>query len=151
MRRFRRIPLVAWTVFLAVFPLGFGGLGESVLCFGADGHVGIETAAPGGACSSASGRTTPPLAGSDRSLDASPRQDHCGPCLDFPVLVNDSGRCVSPLVFHKANPVPFAGGMPATLAGSSMPGMHAADFHIAIRNDFPDPRSISLRNTVLLI
>jgi hypothetical protein len=150
-RHFRKVPIVAWTVFLAVSLPGFSGLGESVLCFGADGHVAFETAAPSGVCSSASGRTTPPLAGSDRSLDVSSRQDHCGPCVDFPVLVNDSGRCVSPLAFHKANPVPFAGGTPAALAGSSMPVMTVTFLHSGIRHDLPDPTSISLRNTVLLI
>jgi hypothetical protein len=150
-RRFRKIPLVAWTVFLTVSLPGFGGLGESVLCFGADGHIAFEPAAPGGLCSSASGRTTPHPAGSDRSLDVSSRNDHCGPCVDFPVLVNDSGRCVSPLAFHKANPAPFAGGTPATLVGSSMPGMQAGRLHSGIRHDLPAPTSTSLRNTVLLI
>lgn len=151
MTRFRKVSFVAWTVFLAVSLPGFGGLGESVLCFGADGHVAFETAAPSGECSSASGRITTALADSDLSLGVSSRQDHCGPCVDFPVLVNDIGRGVSPLVFHRANPVPAVGGTPTASAGSSMPGMRTALLRSGIRFDLLDSTSISLRNTVLLI
>lgn len=81
MRRFRNTPVVAWTVFLAVFLPGVGGLGESVLCFSADGHVAVEDAVLPGACYSAS-------VGWDTSSDAPERElsregrDHCGPCVD---------------------------------------------------------------------
>jgi hypothetical protein len=148
-RRFRKIPVVAWAVFLAVFLPGVGGLGESVLCFGADGHVAVEAAVSPGACFSA------PVSG-DASAKYPERElsregDHCGPCVDFPVLVNEIDRGVSSLAFHNANPAHFAGGTPATLAGSSMPGMSAGRFHSGIRHDLPDPTFISLRNTVLLI
>jgi hypothetical protein len=149
--RFRKVPFVAWTVFLAVSMPGFSGLGESVLCFGADGHVAFETASPSGTCSSASGWTIPTLADSGPSLDVSSRQDHCGPCVDVPVLVNDIGRSVSPLVFHKANPIPVAWDTPAASAGPSMPGIQTAFLLSGIRFDLPDPTSISLRSTVLLI
>ena len=149
MRRFRKIPLVAWTVFLSVSLPGVGGLGESVLCFGADGHVAVEAAVSPGACFSA------PVSGDAFAInperELSREGDHCGPCVDFPVLVNDIGRGVSPLVLHKTNPAPIAGGTPATLASSLMPGMPAGRIHSGIRHDLPDPTSISLRNTVLLI
>lgn len=151
MRRFRRIPLIAWAIVLSASIPGLGGLGGIVLCFGADGHVAFETAAPGGVCLSSSGRATPPLADPDRSRFASSRQDHCDPCVDFPVLVNDIGNSGSPLVTQMANPVPHADGAPAVFAGASTPGMRTAVPHSGIRIDLPDPTSISLRNTVLLI
>jgi len=150
-RRFRTTPVVAWTVFLAVFLPGVGGPGESVVCFGADGHVAFEASAPSGVCSSVSGRITPPLADSDPSLGVSSRQDHCGPCADFPVLVDGIGRGVSPFAFHNTIPAPFAGGTPAALTGSSMPGMPAGHLHSGIRFNLPDPTSVFLRSTVLLI
>jgi hypothetical protein len=151
MRRFRRIPLIAWTIFLAASIPGLGGFGGIVLCFGANGHIAFETASPGGVCLSSSGRATPPLADPDRSRFASSRQDHCDPCVDFPVLVNDIGNSGSPLVFQKTNPVPHAGGTPAAFDGASVPGMRTALLQSGIRLDLPDPTSISLRNTVLLI
>ena len=107
--------------------------------------------APVGVCTSASSRFTPPLADSDRSLGVSSREDHCGPCVDVPVLVNAIGPGVSPLVFPETYPAPFLGMAPDSLAGSSMPGMQTALLHPGIRLDLPDPTSISLRNTVLLI
>jgi hypothetical protein len=147
--RFRKVPFVIWTIFLAVTLPGFGGLGESVLCFGADGHVAFETAAPGGVCFSASGRIRTSLADSDLRLGVSSRQDHCGPCVDFRVLVNDIGRGFSPMVFHKTNQILVVGGTSAALADLSMPGIRTASLHSGIRFNLADP--ISLRNTVLLI
>jgi hypothetical protein len=90
-------------------------------------------------------------ADSDRRLNVSSRNDHCGPCVDFPVLVNDIGRGVSPPAFHKTNPGPVVGNMPAGLACSSIPAMQAALLHSDIRFDLLDPTSIFLRSTVLLI
>ncbi|MGE5699844.1 MAG: hypothetical protein ACM31N_07255 [Deltaproteobacteria bacterium] len=80
MRRFRKPAVVAWTVFLTVFLPGVGGPGESVLCFGADGHVAVEAAVSPGACYSASVAWRTPVDAPERELSREP--DHCGPCAD---------------------------------------------------------------------
>ena len=84
MRRFRKAPVVAWAVFLAVLLPGVGGLGESVLCFGADDHVAVEAAVSPGACyyASVSGETSV----NDTERGLSREGDHCGPCVDVPSL-----------------------------------------------------------------
>jgi hypothetical protein len=152
MSRFRYKAFCALVALLALLAPGSGGAGERVLCFGDDGHISLEAATngvcgPGGISVPARDEVSSARAG----YAVKSRQTCCGSCVDVPVLGNDSGRCVSPLVFHKADPVPFAGGAPAGLAGSPLSGTPAGFLHSPIRHDLPDPISISLRKTILLI
>jgi len=83
-RRFRKTPVVAWAVFLAVFLPGVGGFGETVLCIGADGHVAVEAAVSPGACFSASVQGD--NSANDPERERSRTEDRCSPCVDVPSL-----------------------------------------------------------------
>lgn len=149
MGRFRKIHFVAWSVFVATFLPGVGGLGENVLCFGADGHIAVEAAVSPGACFSASG-------GANASADPlepelASKGDHCGPCADFPVLVGSADRASPSGSLRCAGPPgPFA-----LAVGASAVRQEADDLSLRARSGFrsllSSPTSVSLRTTVLLI
>lgn len=74
---------------LIFFLIGQGSLSGFVLCLGADGHVAVE-AAHEKRCGSPS-NVTPREPTPNLSMFEAPKTfDHCGPCLDFPVLVDGS-------------------------------------------------------------
>ena len=71
------------------FLIGQGSLPGFVLCLGADGHVAVE-ATHEKRCGSPS-NVTPREPTPNLSMFEAPKTfDHCGPCLDLPVLVDGS-------------------------------------------------------------
>ena len=66
-----------------------GSFVDRVLCFENDGHVKVETSR-NGFCGTEY-RMTPPLS---HSLQLN-QDDHCGPCVDIPLLVSDFTRSES--------------------------------------------------------
>lgn len=85
----RSSPIALFLALCLLMPMGAGGL---VLCIGADGHIGFEPAR--------NSRCTPPIAPtSTPSQQIAPwtsQLDHCGPCVDAPLLTSDadSQQCV---------------------------------------------------------
>ncbi len=83
--RKRRVRTSAIWISLLIYILaGVVGSEAMVLCFGSNGHIAIE-APPGGLCSETldvSNETASPSTISSPS----PSQDHCGPCVDFPIF-----------------------------------------------------------------
>ena len=149
MSRFRKSPFVAWAVFLAVFLPGAGGPGDSVICFGADGHVAVEAAVTPGACHSAS-------IGRDSSADGPERElfrggDHCGPCVDVVSLSGPwaSTTFSSHLSGHTL--LSATSTSPSSLKDNEIP-VPAVDVLLALLLDPPAGAFCAfLRTTVLLI
>lgn len=148
-RRFRKASVVAWAVFFTVFLPGAGGLGESVLCFGADGHVAVEAAVSPGACYSASMRLDASADGPEREL--SREGDHCGPCMDVPSLSGPWANATfsTNLSGHAAWSAPAH--CPTSVRGDELPASACGGLS-ALRHYPPvDASSAFLRTTVLLI
>lgn len=148
MRRFRKTPVVAWAVVLAVLLPGLDGLGESVLCFGADGHVAVEAAVSPGACSAASVFGDTSSYNPERELS---RGDHCGPCVDVASL---SGPWVSTTFSsHLSEHTAWSAMSPSriSLQGDELPAT-AGKGPLAFRL-YPPPSApcAFLRTTILLI
>lgn len=149
MTRFRKVPFVAWTVLLAVFLSGSGAAGESVICFGADGHVAVEAAVTPGACHSASLERVAAVDDPERELTR--KGDHCGPCVDVASLFGPWARTTisSQLSGHTA-----LSGMatsPTSLQDNEI-HVSAGEGILALRLRPPAGASFAfLRTTVLLI
>lgn len=149
MRRFRKTPVVALAVSLAVFLPGVGGPGERVVCIGADGHIAIEAAVSPGACFSASLRGD--TSSHDPERELSREGDHCGPCVDVPPLsgpwanTSFSSHLSGPAVWFSMSL------LPTSLQGDEMPAS-AGEGLLAVRFRTPaDAPGAFLRTTVLLI
>jgi hypothetical protein len=117
---------------LLVYLLTMTGAGNLVLCFGEDGHVSFELSSTGGCA------TTAEAVG-----------DHCGPCVDFPLLVGASDQqCATIKVsfsretISDASQTPFIGVEPE--ADKWQPLRPSSDL-------FPDTILASLRTVVLVI
>jgi hypothetical protein len=62
------------------------GAGDLVLCIGADGHIGFEPARN----SRCTTPVTPTLTPSQQITASTSQPDHCGPCVDTPLLTSDA-------------------------------------------------------------
>ena len=118
-----------------------------VLCIGADGHVEVE-AADGGRCTSFLTRTKQNTSPDLLAYKATPTQDHCGQCVDLPILT-------SPAHTEFILPSPEIKPNARLIVVSSV--YQAVSPAIAIQNLLPDfpprinPTLISLRTVTLLI
>jgi hypothetical protein len=148
-RRFRKAPVVVWTVFLAIFLPGAGGPGDSVICFGEDGHVAVEAAVTPGACHSASLERDAAVDEPEREL--SREGDHCGPCVDVASL---SGPWASTMFSSNLSEHTVSSALstlPTSRNGNEVP-VSAGEGLLALRLDPPAGASCAfLRTTVLLI
>lgn len=149
MKRFRKIPLVGLAVVLAVFLPGVGGAGESVLCFGADGHVAVEAPASPGACFSKSMGWETSTGTPGREL--SRKADHCGPCADLPDLSGPWANTA--FSWHVSEEAAWPAMSPSTafLQGHEIPAS-AGEAAVTVRPYAPAGSPLAyLRTTVLLI
>lgn len=92
MKHFRLGQSKAWWVLLAYLLISTGGSVNGVLCFGLDGHIALEFTGLGGCGPESvdgSGSTTLSLAASENG------RDHCGPCVDVPILANASDNSIA--------------------------------------------------------
>src|SRR5262249_42540846 len=92
------------------------GVGSVVLCIGADGHIGFESAR--------NSRCTTPLAPTSTPLSQltpwTAPSDHCGPCVDAPLVTSDvaSHRFVPAFPFLLQLEVPGFALAPWTISAS---------------------------------
>jgi hypothetical protein len=116
----------------------------TVVCIGSDGHVQLE-AARHGRCRSLAvppatwpAQTDGPLAGAD----------HCGACVDIPVLIGDTRECPRSIAAPPAQvPVPMS-----VLPVAVVPGPDLTLVHSLISSaSFLHPVILILRTVVLLI
>jgi hypothetical protein len=77
------------TTLLMVFLLLPGHAFGAVLCFGADGHISLE-ASQNGRCGTEKGPR--PLRSQEHTVSIAASADHCGPCVDVPLLTSDSNK-----------------------------------------------------------
>lgn len=75
---------ITWVVFIAYLSLLVGGVHETVLCLGENGHIAVEAAQNGGCSSFLPGFYLTPSP-SHSPVFSSPANPHCGPCIDFDV------------------------------------------------------------------
>jgi hypothetical protein len=150
MSRFRCRPYLSLIAFLAFLAAGFGEAAGGVLCIGSDGHVSLEPALNGVCSEAAFPAAASGVRGEMQGSGSSMRASHCGPCVDFPFLVDHTGLIASHPVFSKARLVPSTGNILKAPAGPSMPGITAAMPGSGMRNDFAASASVSLRSIVLL-
>src|SRR5262249_7830919 len=139
-----RSSLIVLCVALCLFmPMGAGSV---VLCLGADGHIGFESAR--------NTRCTTPLAPTSTTLlQITPwtaPSDHCGPCVDAPLVTSDadSQRFVSAFRLVLQLEVPGFALVPWTISAS--PALPFTPF-------WPSPPRVThttltaLRTVILLI
>lgn len=89
MKKSRTKVFILYLSLLAHLLAGAGSVECVVLCFEADGQVAVEYSRNGTCCSS------PTVQVSSRSsslVKSSSVKDHCGTCLDIPVLLSGSER-----------------------------------------------------------
>jgi len=91
------------TWLLAFFIISYGPLNGLALCFGADGHVEVETAHNGqcGPLSQESPQHSGPTLLSGSSVGSS--DNHCGPCIDIPISITSADEELNPAfgTFHQ--------------------------------------------------
>jgi hypothetical protein len=82
------------TVFMVVALLFVGHTGASalVLCVGLDGHVDVE-ASSADVCTTQGAAVKAGDRGHDPRCLGKERDDHCGSCVDFPIVVGGMDRC----------------------------------------------------------
>ncbi len=83
---------VACILVLVYLLVGLGGIAESVICIGEDGHVGTKTA-DGESCDEsflAPFLRNSPWSQSSTEDDFSCDESRCGPCVDIPVPSNSA-------------------------------------------------------------
>ncbi len=147
-QRKRRIRTSAIWISLLIYVLaGVVGAEAMVLCIGTNGHIAIE-ALSGGLCSESqdvsNGTASPSTINSP-----SPSQDHCGPCVDFPILTGDGQPYLASVQYASAQ------NLSGLHAISESPTVIFSD--IATINLLPvpppsaDTRLTSLRTVILLI
>jgi hypothetical protein len=148
-RRFRKTPIVTRAVFLAVFLPGVGGPGDSVVCFGADGHVAVEAAVSPGSCHSAS-------LGRDAAVDNPEREFsrggcHCGPCVDVASLSGPWATTTFSSHLFERTDAPAMSASPTCLQDNEIPASAGEELPVLL----PYPPGCLpfafLRTTVLLI
>jgi hypothetical protein len=133
------------TIFVALFYLLIAQtlMSDTVLCFGADGHVAVETISAR-CCGYPSSTTFPEILHITSLLDG-----HCAPCTDIPLVTGRSGQYL----------VPAQGTAPQVNA-SVLPAFWSsilAHEEIVTNDLFPrrfpatNPTFTSLRTVILLI
>ena len=89
----KRLNITVSCVLMLVYLLvGMGGLAESVMCIGEDGHVGTKTA-DGESCDEFLIDTflpNSPWSQTSTEDSFSGEESHCGPCVDIPVPSNSA-------------------------------------------------------------
>ena len=78
----------AWIGLSAYILVGLGGMGRNIVCFGANGHIAIESASDSccGKLSAVSSR----INSSSTVISAQVSVDgHCRPCVDLPFWINE--------------------------------------------------------------
>lgn len=127
---------------------GFSAHYERVLCIGEDGHRQIEYASRG-FCAEPQSASQNASATFDSFSSATSRQEHCGSCVDFPIVTTPFGfqavvrSVASEFSSHTGNIYLFP--EPGSANGAALPKSHP----ITLSHSSSAARS--LRATVLLI
>ena len=146
-RTCRHFP-VAHLALLVYLATGLANVNELVLCFGADGHVAVESLSGTGRCElmARSSDQTVPLLAPAGTLRAD--ACYCGPCVDMSLASIDTPS-QPPKLQHKV--------LPASLATLSCPSVLSTSAHhgiVRIRPSslYPDVSAlVPLRSVILLI
>lgn len=75
----------------------------SVLCFGEDGHIKVETALIGSNCGSSLSTTSQATSYANSMMSGNSTRAHCSSCVDIPLFPDFLNRCV----FSVHNRVPL--------------------------------------------
>jgi hypothetical protein len=150
MARFRRGFLAFLIAVLTLPAWGYGNDRGRVLCFGDDGHVAVEAGLNGVCGSGAGGSALSGRHGDRNGFVASLAVSHCGPCTDYPYLVDKGDLFVPSHKIHGASAAPFPGGAPATSVLPPARRTLAFLSRPAYPVDRPDPTCAALRTTILL-
>jgi len=139
--RWSSIPALC-LAFCLLMPMGAVGV---VLCIGVDGHIAFEPARHSRCTTPIVSTSTP----SQQSTQLASQSDHCGPCVDVPVLTSEGNQQLvapSPLLLTYNGPM-LALAMPLV----AMPVVHAAP--LSAWSSFPavSPMLMALRTVVLLL
>ncbi len=78
-------------------PFGLEGMGHIVLCFGADGHIAVETV-PNGHCSNFMRVSTYTTQQSTQIIGRDFTGDHCGSCVDISVSIGSLNEHFAPIL-----------------------------------------------------
>ena len=122
-----------------------GAAMSAVVCIGSDGHVQLE-AARHGRCHSL---TVPPSAWQAQTGGTLAEADHCGACVDLPVLIGDTREYFSSVAAPPAQwyvPVPVLTVSVAVLGTDITPALSLVSSPPFLR-----PVILALRTIILLI
>ena len=122
-----------------------GAAMDTVVCLGIDGHVQLE-AARHGRCRSL---TVPPSAWQSPIGATGAEADHCGACVDLPILLGDTLACPGSV---SAPPAQLSVPVPVLTASVAVPGIDLiAALSLVPSPPFLRPVILALRTVVLLI
>jgi hypothetical protein len=122
-----------------------GAAMDTVVCIGIDGHVQLE-AARHGRCRSL---TVPPSAWQSSIGGTGAEADHCGVCVDLPILIGDTRAYPGSVAAHPAQlsvPVPVLT-VSVAVPGTDLPPA----LSLVSSPSFLRPVILALRTVVLLI
>ena len=136
---------------LAYLLAAFVSVEASVLCFGDDGHVALETAAADGSCTSSHAESKPLSSSDDRiAAGVESGSDHCGPCTDLPAWSAHDGQAATTFS-GPAHPSAGPAISPMAIARRPTPVLVPSGIRVKHTPLGLSPALRSVRSTVLLI